>query len=90
MPASKKAVSKPIGLVTHYYGGIGVAIVKFKKVCTVGTTVQFRGATTDFKAKVRSMEYDHKPIQRAVKGKEVGVKIGKRVREGDEVFLVEA
>ncbi len=90
MPPRKKAVSKPIGVVTHYYGGIGVAIVKFNKAFTLGETLQFFGATTDFKEKVRSMEYDHKSIQRAAKGKEVGMKISERVREGDQVFLVEA
>ncbi|MEK7554424.1 MAG: hypothetical protein AAB518_00340 [Patescibacteria group bacterium] len=80
---------KPIGVVTHYYGGIGVAIVKFSKPTKAGTTVTFRGATTDFNQTISSLQFDHKDIASAPKGKEVGTKVKKRVREGDQVFLAE-
>ena len=91
--ATKKKVSKktkadaPIGFVTHYYGGIGVAIVKFSRPFKVGGTLNFRGATTNFHEMVHSMQYDHKDIASAVKGKEVGIKVSERVREGDAVYL---
>jgi hypothetical protein len=81
---------KPIGVVTHFYGEIKVAIVKFKKAVKTGTVLNYKGATTDFKEIVKSMQYDHKPIATAPKGKQVGIKVGKRVREGDEVFAVRA
>lgn len=81
-------LGKPIGEVTHFYGGVGVAIVKFKKTIAVGTRVRFKGATTDFEETISSMQYDHKPIEGAEKGKEVGVKVGGRVREGDRVYSV--
>ena len=79
---------KPIGVVTHYYGGIGVAIVKFKKAVKIGTEVNFCGATTDFSQKISSMQYDHKEISSAKKGQEVGIKVDEKVREGDEVCEV--
>jgi len=89
-PAVRKPVKikkeKPIGVVTHFYGEIKVAIVKFKKAVKVGTALYYKGATTDFKETVKSMQYDHKPITTAPKGKQIGIKVGKRVREGDEVF----
>lgn len=81
------ALGKPVGVVTHFFTAIKVAIVKFKKPVKAGLEVYFRGATTDFKQKIVSMQYDHKPVAVAKKGQEVGIKIGKRVREGDEVFL---
>lgn len=87
--AAKLKGPKPIGVVTHYYGGIGVAIVKFGKAVKAGTMAHFKGATTDFKEALSSMQYDHKPIDSAPKGKEVGVKVKEKVREGDEVFAVE-
>ena len=87
MPKQKKP--KPIGKVTHYYGGIGVAIVKFNKVFKSGMPVRFSGATTDFTEKIESMQVDHKDVKSAPKGKEVGIKVGEKVREGDEVFLAE-
>lgn len=80
---------KPIGTVTHYYGGIGVAIVKFSKPVPRGTKVNFSGATTNFSQALDSMQFDHREIESAPKGKEVGVKVGEKVREGDEVYLVE-
>ncbi|MBI2013478.1 MAG: translation elongation factor-like protein [Candidatus Colwellbacteria bacterium] len=82
----KASVPKPIGVIKHYYGGIKVAIIKFKRAVNVGDEINIVGATTNFKTKIKSMQYDHKDIKRAAKGKEVGIKVSKRVREGDEVF----
>lgn len=81
------AARKPIGRVTHFFGGIGVAIVKFNKNVGAGTMLHFKGATTDFKEAAKSMQYDRKPIAVASKGKEIGIKVKKRVREGDAVYL---
>ena len=85
-PATKR---KPIGEVTHYYGDLSVAIVKFSRPFSCGEKVHFVGATTDFKEIVKSMQYDHKPIEKAKKGQEVGIKVGNKVREGDEVYASE-
>ena len=82
-----KAV-KPIGKVTHFFNHIKVAIVKFKLPVKLGTEVRLQGATTDFSTVIESMQYDHKPIKIAKKGQEVGIKLKKRVREGDMVYPV--
>ncbi|MDO8467026.1 MAG: translation elongation factor-like protein [bacterium] len=95
---SKKVVKKPakavkkikaaksIGVVTHFYGGIKVAIVKFKKPMKQGSVIKIKGATTDFEQTIKSMQYDHKDIAVAKKGQEVGMKVNKKVRDGDEIF----
>ena len=87
---SKKAVkgkkSKKIGKVVHYYGGIKVAIIKFNKDVKAGKEVRFKGVTTDFKQVISSMQFDHKDVKTAKKGKQIGVKVKSRVRERDEVF----
>ncbi|MAF79937.1 hypothetical protein CL629_02570 [bacterium] len=80
--------AKPIGEVTHYYGDLGVAIVKFTKTVKVGEKIQFKGATTDFEEAIKSMQYDHKEVDKAKKKQEVGIKVGDKVREGDEVYGV--
>ena len=85
----KKKAPKPIGEVTHFYNKIGVAIVKFNKAVPAGIKLAFKGATTDFEETVGSIQYDHKPIDSAPKGKQVGIKVKKSVREGDSVYLVE-
>lgn len=86
---SKKSVrtDKPVGEVTHYYGGLGVAIVRFNQEVSDGANVSFLGATTDFSQTLKSMELDRKPILKAPKGKEIGIKVSKKVREGDGVYL---
>lgn len=81
--------AKPIGEVTHYFGGINVAIVKFKKAVDAGETVKFKGANTDFEQKIESMQYDHKDIKTAKKNQEVGIKVDDKVREGDMVYPAE-
>lgn len=89
-PARSKAKkgNKPIGTVTHFYNEISVAIVRFKENVPLGTVLYFKGATTDFKHPVKSMQYDHKPIAIAPKGKQIGIKVPRRVREGDNVHRV--
>lgn len=86
---SKKSprTDKPIGEVTHFYGGLGVAIVKFRQDVPAGADVTFQGATTDFSQNLKSLELDRKPVMKAPKGKEIGIKVGKKVREGDGVYL---
>lgn len=78
---------KPIGEVTHYYGNLGVAIVKFNQDLPLGKNVTFQGTTTDFSQDLVSMELDHKPVQMAPRGKEMGLKVKEKVREGDGVYL---
>lgn len=80
------AEEKPIGEITHYYGGIGVAIVKFNREVEVGEELHFKGAHTDFTQTIDSMQYDHKDIKSAKKGQEVGIKVSEKVHEGDGVF----
>lgn len=83
---SSSPEGKPIGEVTHYFGGISVAIVKFSKPIAIGAKLRFKGATSDFTETVRSMQYDHQEISEAKKGQEVGIKVGEKVREGDKVY----
>jgi hypothetical protein len=83
-PARKKG-NKPIGTVTHFYNEISVAIVRFNQKVPLGTVLYFKGATTDFKHPVKSMQYNHESIMVAPKGKQIGIKVPKRVREGDNV-----
>jgi hypothetical protein len=78
--------AKPIGTVTHFYTEIKVAIVQFKQPVRVGAELHYKGATTDFKEIAKSMQFDHKAVKIAPKGKQIGIKVKKRVREGDEVF----
>lgn len=89
----KKVVSaiikpqKPIGRVTHFYSGLKVAIIKFTVPVKTGTAITIRGVTTNFKDVIKSMQLNHKVITVAPKGKQIGIKVKKKVREGDVVYV---
>lgn len=83
--ANNKA-QKPIGTVTHFYGHLSVAIVKFNRAVEVGEAIHFKGPHTDFTQKINSMQLDHKDIKSAKKSQEVGIKVDEKVRETDEVY----
>ncbi len=89
-PIAKKSggakVNKPIGTVTHFYTEISVAIVRFKENVPAGVMLHFKGATTDFQQPAQSMQYNHEVVKKAPKGKQIGIKVKKRVREGDAVY----
>lgn len=84
----KTKKEKPIGKVTHYFGNIKVAVVKCSVNIRAGTKVEYRGATTSFSDIVVSMQKDHAPVRVAKKGTSVGIKVKKKVREGDQVYYV--
>lgn len=77
-----------VGKVTHYFGRIGVAVVKLSAPLSQGETVHFRGKSTDFVQTVESMQIEHQPVHEAKPGDEVAIKVVDRVREGDEVYKV--
>ena len=75
-------------MVTHYYGKLGVAIVKLSGDLKLGEKIRIVGRTTDFSEDNSSMQSDHRAVKSAGKGDEVGIKVGQEVREGDEVFKI--
>lgn len=77
---------KPIGEILHYYGHLGVAILKFNREVSLGERIHFKGARTDFVQTIDSMQYDHKDIKAAKKGQDVGIKVKEKTREGDKVY----
>ncbi|MBN1502710.1 hypothetical protein JW930_04135 [Candidatus Woesearchaeota archaeon] len=78
---------KEIGEVTHFFSRIGVAVIKLTKdKLNVGDTIRIKGHTTDFEQKVDSMQIDHKNINEAKKGAEIGMRVQEAVRENDTVY----
>ncbi|MFQ5847740.1 MAG: EF-Tu/IF-2/RF-3 family GTPase [Candidatus Methylomirabilales bacterium] len=76
-----------VGRVVRYFGKVGVAAIEIHAGdLRVGDTVRIRGKTTDFSQTVESMQEEHQPVQTAVPGQLVGVKVRERVREHDLVY----
>lgn len=78
---------KPVGEIIHYFGGIGVAVIKLSNSIKKDDLIRIvGGADTDFQQVVGSMEVDHKKIEKAGKGDEIGLKVKNKVREGYKVY----
>lgn len=86
----KKMKGNKIGEVEHYYTDIGVGIISLSAHLEVGDIVKFKGATTDFEQTINSIQIEHKDVEEAKPGDEIGVKVKNRVREGDEVYLTKS
>ena len=78
-----------VGMVAHYYGRIGVAVVELSDELKVGDEVIILGKATELKQKVESMQIQHKPVEVAKAGQSIGLKVVSKVREGDIVYKLQ-
>ena len=79
---------KEVGVVTHYFSKIEVAVAELSGSLSVGDSILVRGMTTDFEQVVNSMQIEHAEIQEAKAGQSIGLKVDKRVREGDTIYKI--
>lgn len=76
-----------VGKVSIFFAKPSVAAVEIiSGTLTVGDSVRFKGATTDFDQVIESMEIDRKPVPSASAGQSVGIKVRERVRPHDKVY----
>lgn len=78
-----------VGIVTHYFGKPGVAIIKATEAgLKVGDTIHIKGHTTDHTQTIEQMEVDHARVEGIPKGGEAGVKVSAKAHEHDAVYRV--
>ena len=83
------AVEERIGVVTDYLNRIGVAVIRLTDGdLRRGDQVRIAGRTTEVAQVVESLEIEHRPVEEALRGSEVGMKIADPVRRHDQVFRV--
>jgi putative protease len=76
-----------IGVVTHYYNHLSVAILKLEKgILRVGDHIHIKGHTSDFAQPVDSMEIDHVHVNEAGPGQSFGLRVREHAREHDAVY----
>ena len=82
-------LGEPIGEITHFFPHVKAGVIKLSRnTLSVGDTIYVKGHTTDFEQKIKSLQVNHKPIEKASKGHEVGLKVKGKVRHGDKVYKV--
>jgi len=74
-----------VGKVIHYYDNLGVAILELENTLKVGDKIKFEGHGADFEQDVDSLQIEHEQVEKAGKGKVVGLKTAEKVREGTKV-----
>ena len=79
---------KEIGAITHYFGKVGVGMIKLTDSIKIGDTIHIKGHGYDFSQPVSSMQIDYKNIETATAGQDVGVKVDQKVHPNDKVFKV--
>lgn len=80
-------MEKRIGKVTHFYNHLGVAAMEIEDgELHKGDKIHIIGRTTDTELVVDSIELNHRQIDEAHKGDNIGVKVDEHVREHDEVY----
>lgn len=77
-----------IGTVSHYYAHLGVAAIVLESDLSVGDTIHIKGHTTDLTQKIESIQIEHKNVDKAKKGEDIGLKIKDHAREHDAVYKV--
>jgi len=79
---------REVGKVTHYFTRISVAVVELTDKLSVGDRILIQGATTNLEQTVKSMQIEHKNVETAEAGQSIGLKVERRVREGDKVYKI--
>jgi hypothetical protein len=88
-PAPPAELGERIGVVTHYYSHLSVAIIRLESgTLRVGDMIHIRGHTTDFSLKVESLEVNHASVTEVGPNEEFGLKVAEHAREHDVVFKV--
>jgi len=78
-----------IGIVTHYFSHLSVAVVKLESArLRVGDTIHIRGHTTDFKQRIDSLQVNHASVPEVGPGDDFGLKVREHAREHDIVYKV--
>lgn len=76
-----------VGIITNFYAKPSAAVVEITKgSLKIGDKIKIKGHTTDFDQIVESMQIEHEPIQEALAGQIIGLKVNERVRIHDRVY----
>lgn len=84
----EESLGEEIGKVTHYFTKIGVAVIELSGDLKIGDKIHIKGATSDFKQTIKSMQIEHESIEEAEAGQSIGMKVKDHAREGDTVYKI--
>jgi putative protease len=78
-----------IGSVIKFFDKPSIAAVKLDfGELAIGDTIHVKGNNTDFTQKIETLEFDHQPVQKAVRGQFTGIKLSQPAKPFDLVYKV--
>lgn len=86
MKKKSSVMAGQLGKVVHYYDKIGVAIVELSGTVIIGDILLFKRGDLEFIQPVSSMQINHEPVEKAGKGKVIGVKVIQKAEPGTVVM----
>jgi len=81
-------MEKEIGVITHWFDKINVAVIKLNGSVKKGDKIKIRKGDTEFEETIDSMQIDHKNVDSAKKGDDVAIKLSEKTKEGAIVYLI--
>jgi hypothetical protein len=83
------AMEERIGSVIRFFDKTSVAAIKLDfGELSLGEKVRIKGPSTDFSQTVEAMEFDHQPVQKALRGQFTGIKLSQPAKPFDLVYKV--
>ena len=78
-----------VGKIVKFFANPSVAALEITDgTLSVGDRIRIKGHTTDFEDTITSMQEENNPVEKAVPGQMIGIKVKERVREHDIVYIV--
>ncbi|TSD03374.1 MAG: putative protease [Parcubacteria group bacterium Athens0714_16] len=81
-------MEKEIGVITHWFDKINVAVIKLNGSLKKGDKIKIMKGDIEFEETIDSMQIDHKDVNSAKKGDDVAIKLSEETKEGAIVYLV--
>ena len=90
-PARPAPPGERIGIVTHYFSHIAVAVLKLDPGARlrVGDNIRIQGHTSDFSQRIDSLQVDHAPVAEVGRQDDFGLKVREHARENVVVYKIE-
>jgi hypothetical protein len=83
------AMEERIGSIIKFFEKTSVAAVKLDfGDLAIGDMIRIKGSTTDFIQKIDLMEFDHKPVEKALRGQFTGIKVSQPAKPFDLVYKI--
>ena len=78
-----------VGSVIKFFDKTSIAAVKLDfGDLSMGDAIHVKGNNTDFSQKIDDLEFDHHPVQKAIRGQFIGIKLSQPAKPFDLVYKV--